>query len=91
MVHALPAILALIDYQSIASDQSLLFSNFPGHVENCGVISLVGQTRQARNFSFGNDYDVNRSLRCNVSNRKNVLILVNKFSRDLAIQNFCED
>ena len=91
MVHALPAILALIDYQSISSDQSLLFGNFLGYVENCGVISLVGQTRQARNFSFGNDNDVDRSLRRNVSNRKNVLILVNKFSRDLAIQNFGED
>lgn len=84
MWHGLPGILALIDYEPIAFD-SKLFGDRTSRIKQKLVVARVRHFCHARNFCAGNNQQVDRSLRRDISKSNTVLVLIHDFARDFAI------
>jgi len=90
MVDRLAAILALIQYDSIAANKALLLGDLLRRVQDMHLIARIGQRCQAGDLVPGRDHDVGRRLRVDVAKGDDVLVLVNDGRRDFALDDLGE-
>lgn len=82
--HGLSGIFTLVDHEPVSGSESELLGDGFCRIQNCEMVSGVGERSEPRNLLTRHDDDVDRSLRCDVLKRHYMLIFEHDLCRNFA-------